>query len=64
MADDRNRDGLENQIKGAGKQVEGRVRNAIGGLSGDTSEQLKGKVKDVEGQAQRKIGESEEDLDR
>jgi uncharacterized protein YjbJ (UPF0337 family) len=63
MADDLNRDGLENQAKGIGKQTEGKVRNAVGGLTGDTSEQLKGKAKDLEGKAQRKIGEAQEDLD-
>ena len=41
-----------------------KIRNAVGGLTGDTSEQLKGKAKDLEGKAQRKIGEAEEDLDR
>jgi len=64
MADDLNRDGVDNQAEGLGKQVEGRVRNAVGGLTGDSKEQLKGKMKDVEGQAQRKIGEAEQDLDR
>lgn len=64
MADDLTSDGLENQAKGLGKQVEGKVRNAVGGLTGDTSEQLKGKAKDLEGKAQRKIGEAETDLDR
>jgi uncharacterized protein YjbJ (UPF0337 family) len=63
MADDLNRDGIENQVKGASKQVEGKVRNAVGGLTGDTSEQLKGKAKDLEGKAQRKIGEAETNLD-
>ena len=64
MADDLTNDGLENQAKGLGKQVEGKVRNAMGGLTGNTSEQLKGKAKDLEGKAQRKIGETEEDLGR
>jgi uncharacterized protein YjbJ (UPF0337 family) len=62
MSDDLNRDGVENQVKGAAKQVEGKVRNAVGGLTGDTSEQLKGKAKDMEGKAQRKVGEAETDL--
>ena len=31
MADDLNRDGVENQVKGAAKQAEGKVRNAVGG---------------------------------
>ena len=44
MADDLGTDGLENQAKGAAKEVGGKVRNAVGGLTGDTSEQLKGKA--------------------
>jgi uncharacterized protein YjbJ (UPF0337 family) len=63
MADDLGRDGLENQAKGAAKEVGGKLRNAAGGLSGDTSEQLKGKAKEMEGKDQRKIGESQVDAD-
>ena len=63
MADDLTTDGLENQAKGAAKQVEGKARNAVGGITGDTSEQLKGKAKDLEGKAQRKLGEKEVDAD-
>jgi len=64
MADDLGTDGVENQAKGASKEVGGKVRNAVGGLTGDTSEQLKGKAKEMEGKAQRKVGEAEEDVDR
>lgn len=64
MADNLGTDGLENQVKGAAKEVGGKVQNAVGGLTGDTSEQLKGKAKEVEGKAQRKVGETETDLDR
>ena len=46
------------------KEVGGKVRNAVGGLTGDTSEQLKGKAKEMEGKAQRKVGEAEGDVDR
>jgi len=63
MADDLNRDGAENRAKGFGKEVEGRVRNTVGGITGDSSEQLKGKAKELEGKAQRKIGEAEQDLE-
>jgi uncharacterized protein YjbJ (UPF0337 family) len=62
MADDLNRDGLENRIKGIGKEVEGKVRNSIGGLTGDTSEQFKGKAQELKGKGQRKIGDAENDL--
>ena len=61
MADNRNRDGLEDQARGLGKEMEGRARNAIGGLRGDLSQQVKGKAQDLKGRAQRKIGEMEDD---
>ena len=64
MADDLGTDGLENQAKGAAKEAGGKLRNAVGGLSGDTSEQLKGKAKELEGKAQRKVGEGEANADR
>jgi uncharacterized protein YjbJ (UPF0337 family) len=64
MADDLGTDGLENQVKGTAKEVEGKVRNAAGGITGDTSEQLKGKGKELEGKAQRNIGETESKIDR
>jgi uncharacterized protein YjbJ (UPF0337 family) len=61
MSDDLDKDGQENQVKGFGKQVEGRVRNAVGGLTGDTSEQIKGKAKELDGKVQRKIGDAQRD---
>ena len=63
MSDDLTRDGIENQGKGLGDQIKGRVRNAVGGLTGDTSEQLKGKAQELKGKAQRKIGEKQVDVD-
>lgn len=63
MADDLNRDGAENQIKGLGNELKGKARNAVGGLTGDSSEQLKGKAEELKGKAQRKVGEAESDLD-
>jgi uncharacterized protein YjbJ (UPF0337 family) len=63
MADDRTRDGIENQAEGFGKEVKGRVRNSVGGLTGDTSEQLKGKGEELKGKTQRKIGEKQVDID-
>ena len=63
MADDLKTDGLENQGKGLGDELKGKVRNAVGGLTGDTSEQLKGKAEELKGKAQRKIGEHQVDAD-
>ena len=66
MADDLGTDGLENRAKGTAKEVEGRVRNSVGGLTDNTSEQFKGKAKELEGKTQRKVGEAQDraDLDR
>ena len=64
MADDLKRDGVENQVKGAFKEGEGKVRNAVGYLTDNKSEQLKGKAQELKGKAQRKIGEAESDADR
>lgn len=64
MADDLDRDGLENQVKGAGKEAEGRIRNTVGGMTGDTGKQIHGKAQELEGKARRRIGEAEADEDR
>ncbi|HEV8218483.1 MAG TPA: CsbD family protein [Gemmatimonadaceae bacterium] len=64
MPDDRSRKGTENQIKGAGKEFKGKVRNSVGGLTGDTSQQIKGKAEELKGKVQRKIGERQSDVDR
>ena len=64
MADDLGRDGAEDRVKGTLKEGEGRVRDAVGGLTGNESEQLKGKAQQLKGKAQRKIGELKTDADR
>lgn len=66
MADDLGTDGLENRAKGLGKEIEGKTRNAVGAVTGDTSEQIKGKAKEMEGKVQDKVGKAEDraDLDR
>ena len=63
MADDLDREGAENQIKGLGNEFKGKARNTIGGLTGDTSEQIKGKAEELKGKVQRKIGEAQSDAD-
>jgi uncharacterized protein YjbJ (UPF0337 family) len=63
MDKDLNERGLENQVKGGAKELGGKLRNAAGGLTGDTSEQVHGKVDELKGKAQRKIGNAEQDAD-
>ena len=63
MADDLDREGLKNRAKGLGKEAEGKIRNAVGGLTGDTREQFRGKAEEVKGKVQRKIGSAQSDAD-
>ena len=66
MADnkDLNTRGAENQVKGAAKELEGKVRGTVGDATDNESEQLKGKAKELEGKAQRNVGESQSRADR
>jgi len=61
MTDDLGREGMKDQIKGTAKEAEGKIRNAVGDLTDDTSEQIKGKAQELKGKAQRKLGELESD---
>ena len=56
-------EGTEDRLKGAAKQGEGRVRNAVGGLTGDTDEQVKGKAQEIKGKFQDKVGKAKQDAD-
>jgi uncharacterized protein YjbJ (UPF0337 family) len=56
-------EGLEDELKGAAKRVEGRVRSAVGGATGNTSEQVKGKGQEIKGKVQQGIGRTKERLD-
>jgi uncharacterized protein YjbJ (UPF0337 family) len=57
-------DGVENQAEGLGKEIRGRVRNAAGGLTGDTSEQVKGKAEELGGKIQKNFGKAQTDASR
>ena len=56
-------EGAKDQVKGVGNQVGGRVRNAVGGATGDTSEQVKGKAQEVKGKVQEAVGHAKEKMD-
>jgi uncharacterized protein YjbJ (UPF0337 family) len=55
--------GLENNVEGKGKDVLGRVKDAAGGLTGDTGLQGEGKLDRLEGKLQDKLGDVQRDLD-
>ncbi|HVE48774.1 MAG TPA: CsbD family protein [Casimicrobiaceae bacterium] len=49
-----------NQVKGAGKDVAGKVQEAVGKVTGNASQQVKGTAKQVEGKVQKGVGDAEE----
>jgi uncharacterized protein YjbJ (UPF0337 family) len=42
----------ENRIEGSARDIGGKLQDAVGGLTGDTSTQVRGKANQVAGQAQ------------
>jgi uncharacterized protein YjbJ (UPF0337 family) len=53
-----------NQMKGAAKNVAGKVQQKVGELTGNKTQQAKGVAKQVEGKVQRAAGNVEEALDK
>jgi uncharacterized protein YjbJ (UPF0337 family) len=54
--------GLDNSLEGKATDLKGKLKDGLGGLTGDTSlqgegklDQLKGKVQDAFGKAQREV---------
>ncbi|KKB84040.1 hypothetical protein VW29_12300 [Devosia limi DSM 17137] len=50
----------KDQIKGAGKQASGAVKDAVGGLTGNEKLQVEGKLEKAEGKVQQKVGEAKD----
>ena len=64
MDRDLNDRGVEDSIEGKAKNLEGRVKDAVGGFTGDSSLQAEGKVDQLKGKAQDALGKVERNLDR
>jgi uncharacterized protein YjbJ (UPF0337 family) len=70
MADDMDRDktltdkGIEHSARGKGNDLKGRVKDAVGGLTGDESLQAEGKMDRAKGKVQDVVGKVERKLDR
>jgi uncharacterized protein YjbJ (UPF0337 family) len=70
MADDlnRNRDltsqGLDDSAEGKARHLKGHLKDAVGGLTGDSSLQAEGKLDEATGKLQDKLGKAERKLDR
>jgi uncharacterized protein YjbJ (UPF0337 family) len=52
------------QVKGAAKDVAGKVQRKVGELTGNDNQQAKGAAKQVEGKVQKAVGNVEEALDK
>jgi uncharacterized protein YjbJ (UPF0337 family) len=53
-----------NQMKGAAKNVAGKVQQKVGELTGNETQQAKGVAKQVAGKVQRAAGNVEQALDK
>jgi len=63
MAKDLEQRGLENQVKGTAKEMEGQVRGDLGDATDNASEHIKGRVKEAEGKIQKNFGKTERNID-
>jgi uncharacterized protein YjbJ (UPF0337 family) len=63
MAKDLEQRGLENQVKGTAKEMEGQVRGDIGDATDNTSEHIKGRAKEAAGKIQKNLGKAERNID-
>jgi len=50
----------KDRIEGAGKQAKGAVKDAVGGLTGNTKLQAEGKMDKAVGKTQAKVGEAKD----
>ena len=68
MADERNRDltsqGLDDSAEGKARHLKGHLKDAVGGLTGDSSLQAEGKIDQATGKLQDALGKAERKLDR
>ena len=53
-----------NQLKGAAKDVAGKIQQKVGQLTGNKTQEAKGAAKQVAGKVQRGAGNVEEALDK
>ena len=65
MADDKNltQKGVENSAEGKTSDMKGKVKDAVGGLTGDSSLQAEGKMDQAKGKVQDTFGKAERKLD-
>lgn len=52
------------QVKGAAKDIAGKIQRKTGEMTGNTSQQVKGAAKQVVGKVQKGVGDVRHDADR
>lgn len=52
----------KDQVEGVGKQAKGAVKDAVGGLTGNTKLQAEGKIDKAAGQVQKGLGDAVEEV--
>lgn len=57
-------EGADNSLEGKGRDLKGRVKDAAGGLTGDSDLQAEGKWDRVKGKVQEKIGDAQRKIAR
>jgi len=58
-----NDQGMEDSMRGKGNDLKGKIKDAAGGLTGDTGLQAEGKLDQLKGKVQDAIGKVERKLD-
>ena len=56
---DLNERGIENQVKGTGKEMKGKIRGDLGDATDNASEHVKGRAEELEGKVQKNFGKGE-----
>ncbi len=51
--------GIEDSVEGKAKDLKGKVKDGVGGLTGDTGLQAEGKIDQLKGKAQNTLGKVE-----
>ena len=57
-------EGLDDSAEGKARHVKGHIKDAVGGLTGDSSLQAEGKLDQATGKLQDKLGEAKRKIDR
>ena len=63
MDDATRKSGDQIAAEGKGKELKGKVKDALGDLTGNPRHDIEGKADQVEGRAQQRVGDAQSDLE-